>query len=165
MLNRLFHSSPKTIRLVKATLIKGYQFRSRHRTKGSSPRSREKLLVFAFVIGINDNVFTLVSSDPSADGRHHDNSRDLTISILPFSGPQEVEITRILKCRTTDPAAVNFKLIQDWMNRCEREHKNCRGHHSDRRSLTEFSFRLIDVQKETLVCVPRRAKYLALSYV
>lgn len=92
--------------------------------------------------------------------------RDSLQCILPITTGFEIdEKDRVLKCRAINLGKVDFKLIQGWIKRCEMGHKNCKRSTNNTKPMTNFSLRLIDVWRECLINAPKRAKYLALSYV
>ncbi|OCK95276.1 HET-domain-containing protein, partial [Cenococcum geophilum 1.58] len=93
--------------------------------------------------------------------------RDAIQCILPLArGPKlDGEKDRVLRCRPVNLAQVDFNLVRDWINTCQKGHKKCRRFMTSSRLMSMFGFSLIDVQREALVDAPRGAKYLALSYV
>jgi hypothetical protein len=45
--------------------------------------------------------------------------------LLHTTGLEAREVDRILKCRPIDPGQVDFRVIRDWLRRCERGHYRC----------------------------------------
>jgi hypothetical protein len=89
--------------------------------------------------------------------------RDSLQCILPQS--TGLEIDRILKCRAINSGKVDFKLIREWIERCETGHTTCKRLIDKPQSMTSFNMRLIDIQQERLINAPNKVRYLALSYV
>lgn len=60
---------------------------------------------------------------------------------------------------------VDVKLIQHWLDRCERSHDKCRESNGTGAQDFPHSIRVIDVNKRCVVEIPANCKYVALSYV
>lgn len=155
-LKHLFTSSPQAVQPNKASDVGSKPHIKSLSLKGST----EKWLVYKFIISF-DNIGTGDSINRVM------RPRDAIQCILPLARGLKLdsEKDRVLRCRPINLAQVDFNLVRDWINTCQKEHKKCRRFMTSSRLMSMFGFSLIDVQREALVDAPRGAKYLALSYV
>jgi hypothetical protein len=86
-----------------------------------------------------------------------------TVELLPV---ESNEAPGVFPGRHLDPTGINYSLIKDWMQECQRTHGSmCKHSFGSRFKEIAPSLRVIDITNRCLTQLPLGSRYVALSYV